>query len=101
MPLQSELQHTRSTQLSLAHWVALLHAAPSDRLIWQAPLSQKKPGRHSAPVTQREPHELPMHRLGAQLRVVPAWHLAVASQVLAARSVEPLQPPGAHSVPVG
>jgi hypothetical protein len=40
-----------------------------------------------------------MHRLGAQLRVLPGWHIPALLQVLAARSVDPLQLPGPHSVP--
>jgi hypothetical protein len=61
--------------------------------------SQKNPVRHWASLVQAVPHDPFWQVCGAQLRVTPALQAPLPSQVLAAVSVDPLQLPGAHSLP--
>ena len=98
--VQALLQQTPSTQLPLAQSDALPQATPWARLGRQEVASQKNPVRHWAsrgaggaarPVLSRT--------TGAQLRVPPGLQVPAPSQVLAASSVDPVQLPGAHSLP--
>ena len=97
--VQALLQQTPSTQLPVAHSDASLQAAPWARLGRQEVDSQKNPVRHSASLVQAVPHDPFWQVCGAQLRVPPGRQVPAPSQVLAAGSVEPVQLPGAHSLP--
>jgi hypothetical protein len=78
---------------------ASLQAVPWARLGRQEVDSQKNPVRHWASLVQAVPHEPFWQVCGAQLRVPPGLQTPAPSQVLAACSVEPVQLPGAHSLP--
>ena len=94
-------QQTPSTQIPVAHWLPAVQLAPCARLTVHLLASQKNPVWHWPSPVQLAPQLAPMHRLGLHDRVAPATQVPLPLQVLAACSVEPVQPPGAHSVIAG
>jgi hypothetical protein len=97
--VQALLQQTPWAQWLLMQSDALLQVVPRARLGRHELASQKNPARHWASLLQAVPHDPFWQVCGAQLRVPPALQVPKPSQVLAAVSVEPLQLPGAHSLP--
>lgn len=100
-PLQAELQQTPLAQKPEAHSAAAAQAVPFAFLATQRPLSQTKPIWQSALVVQLAPQLDPTHTFGAQLREAGGKQVPAPSQTRAENSVEPMQAPGAHSVPDG
>ena len=82
--LQGPLQQTPSVHRPLAHWKAMVQAAPGMRRRVQRVPSQKKPVWQSVWLVQVAAQLPPMHMLGAQLREEPARQVPLPSQVLAA-----------------
>jgi hypothetical protein len=99
--VQGPLQQTPSVHSPLAHWNAMLQAAPGVRFRVQRVPSQKNPVWQSVWLVQVPAQLPPVHMFGAQLRDVPARQVPLPSQVLAAVSVPAVQPPAAHSVAAG
>jgi hypothetical protein len=99
--VQGPLQQTPSVHRPLAHWNVMVQAAPGVRFRVQRVPSQKNPVWQSVWLVQVPAQLPPVHMFGAQLRDVPARQVPLPSQVLAAVSVPPVQPPAAHSVAAG
>jgi hypothetical protein len=77
----------------------MAQAWPGVRVARQAVPSQKKPAWQSACFEQLDAHEPFMQTLGEQLTVGPGTQAPAPLHLLAAVSLSPVHPPGAHSSP--
>jgi hypothetical protein len=101
LSVQAVEQQILSAQKPVPHCSFMSHLAPWSRLTRQVPPSQKNPVWQSAWTAQAAPHESPMHTAVPQLLLAPGLQTPLPSQLLAAFSVAPVQPPFPQTVPAG
>jgi hypothetical protein len=99
--LQAPAQQTPSTQKPVAHSLLAVQAVPWARFTVQRLALQWKPAWQLLSIVQLDAQDPPMHMLGLHARVPPGTQVPWPLQRLAAVSIAPLQPPGAHSVCAG
>jgi hypothetical protein len=100
-PVQSELQHTPSTQKFDWHWPADVHGVPGGPLFEHAPDPQKFPRAQSASVVHVVLQAVAPQTYGAQGFVVAVGHPGpLPLHNAGAVSIPAVQEPDAHCVPL-